>query len=83
MDVVQLSHVLLQVEVSAEALGADFALKRLLVVVGVHVERQVVDLMERLLTDLTLVSLLAAVGQLVVLVVALLMKTLPAMFAAL
>lgn len=83
VDIVQLSHVLFQVEVSAEAFSADFALKGLLVVVRVHVERQVVDLMKRLLTNLTLVRLLAAVGQLVVFVVALLMETFPAMFAAL
>lgn len=50
--VVQLPRVLLQVEVATEALAADPAGERLLLVVCVHVERQVVDLVERLQTDM-------------------------------
>lgn len=38
-NIVQLPHVLLQIKVAAEALGADFARERLFVVVRVHVER--------------------------------------------
>lgn len=48
---------------------------RFLVVVRVHVEGEVVDLMESFVADDALVSLFNAVRQLVVLVVALLMKT--------
>lgn len=79
--VVQLPHVLLEVEVPAEALAADLAGERLLVVVRVHVEGQIVDLVEGLVADVALVRLLAAVRQLVVLVVALLVKALAAELA--
>lgn len=79
--VVQLPHVLLQVEVPAEALAADLAGKRLLVVMRVHMESEIVDLMERLVADVALVRFLAAVRQLVILVVALLVKSLAAEFA--
>ena len=41
---VELPHVLLEVKVPAEALVADLANVRLLLVVGVHVERQIVHL---------------------------------------
>jgi hypothetical protein len=41
---VQLSRVLLQVKVAAESLVADLAREGLLLVVRVHVERQVVNL---------------------------------------
>lgn len=79
--VVQLPHVLLEVEVSAKALAADLAGERLLVVVRVHVEGQVVDLVERLVADVALVRLLAAVRELVILVVALLVEALAAELA--
>lgn len=79
--VVQLPHVLLEVEVPTEALAADLARERLFVVVRVHVKRQIVDLVERLVTDVALVRLLPAVRQLVILVVALLMKALAAKLA--
>lgn len=78
---VQLAHVLLEVEVAAEALATDLARERLLVVVGVHVEREVVDLVEGLVADVALVRLFAAVRELVVLVVALLVEALPAELA--
>lgn len=65
----QLANVLLEVKVPAEALAARGAGEGLLVVVGVHVEGQVVDLVEGLVADGAFVLLLAAVGQLVVLVV--------------
>ena len=61
---------LLEVKVPAEALGADGARERLLVVVCVHVEGEVVHLVERLVADRALVLFLRAVRQLVVLVVA-------------
>ncbi len=67
--VVQLPDVLLQVKVAAEALATGDAGEGLLVVVRVHVEGQVVDLMEGLVADGALVLLLPAVRQLVVLVV--------------
>lgn len=65
----QLPDVLLQVKVAAEALAAGGAGERLLVVVRVHVESEVVHLVERLAADRTLELLLPAVSQLVVLVV--------------
>lgn len=67
--VVQLPDVLLQVEVAAEALTAGGTGEGLLVVVRVHVEGQVVDLMKGLVANGALVLLLPAVSQLVVLVV--------------
>lgn len=65
----QLPDVLLQVKVAAEAFPAGGAGEGLLVVVRVHVEGQIVDLVEGLVADGALVLLLSAVGQLVVLVV--------------
>lgn len=56
----QLPHVLLQVEVPAEALAAYLAGERFLVVVRVHMESKIVDLVECLVTDVAFVRLLAA-----------------------
>ena len=44
VGVVQFPHMLLEIEVAAKALAAQPARKRLLVVVSVHVESQIVDL---------------------------------------
>lgn len=52
----QLPRVFLQVEVAAEALAADPAGERFLLVVCVHVERQVVDLVESLQTDMLYIT---------------------------
>lgn len=60
---------LLEVKVPAEALAARGAGEGLLVVVGVHVEREVVNLMESLVANIALELLLPAVGQLVVFVI--------------
>lgn len=65
----QLPDVLLQVEVAAEAFATSGAGEGLLVVVRVHVEGQIVDLVEGLIADGALVLFLPAVRQLVVLVV--------------
>lgn len=78
---VKLPRVLLQVEVTTEALGAYVAREGLAVVVRVHVERQVVHLVEGFAAQRAFVRFLAAVGQLVVLVVALLVEALAAGFA--
>jgi hypothetical protein len=78
VDIVQLPHVLLQIEVPAKTFRANLALERLLIIVGVHVERQIIDLMESLVTDRAFVGLLARVCQLVILVVPLLMEALSA-----
>lgn len=67
--VVQLPDVFLQVKVAAEALAAGGAGEGLLVVVRVHVEGEVVHLVEGLVADGALELLLTAVCQLVVLVV--------------
>lgn len=68
--VMQLPDVLLQVKVAAKALTAGGTCEGLLVIVCVHVEGQVVDLMEGLVADGALVLLFPTVSQLVVLVVA-------------
>lgn len=68
--VVQLADVLLEVKVPAEAFAAGGAGEGLLVVVGVHVEGQVVHLMESLVADIALELLFPAVSQLVVFVIA-------------
>lgn len=81
VDVVELSHVLLQIKVAAESLRAYFALERLLVIVRVHMECQIVDLMKRLVTNLTFIRLLARVRQFVILVIPLLMEALAAELA--
>lgn len=65
----QLPDVFLQVKVPAEALATGGAGEGLLVVVRVHVESQVVHLVERLAADGALKLLLPTVRQLVVLVV--------------
>lgn len=73
---VQLARVLLQIKVATEALGADVASEGLAIVVGVHVEGEIVHLVESLAAQGALVGLFAAVGQFVVLVVALLVEAL-------
>lgn len=67
--VVQLPDMLFQVEVAAETLAAGGTGEGLLVVMRVHVEGQIVDLMEGFVADGALVLLLAAVSQFMVLVV--------------
>ena len=67
--VVQLANVLLEVKVPAEALATRGAGERLLVVVSVHMEGEVIHLVESLVADIALELLLPAVGQLVVFVV--------------
>lgn len=79
--VVQFPHVLLEVEVAAKAFTADAAGERLLLVMCVHVEGEVVDLVEGLVAHDTLVGLFHAVRQLVILVVALLVEALAAELA--
>lgn len=74
-DVMQLAHVFLQVEVATETLVTNPTRIGLLVVVGVHVEGEIVDLMESLVAYVALVGLLAAVRKLVIFVVALLMES--------
>lgn len=66
----QLTDVLLEVKVPAEAFAAGGAGEGLLVVVGVHVEGQIVHLMKSLVADIALELLLPAVSQLVVFVIA-------------
>lgn len=53
----QLSHVLLEIEVATKPFGADSTRVWLLFVVCVHVKRQVVHLMERFVADLALILL--------------------------
>ena len=46
VGVVEFPHVLLEIKVAAETFAAQTASERLLVVVSMHVERQIVDLEE-------------------------------------
>lgn len=77
----QLPHVFLEVKVSAKALAADLAGERLLVVVRMHMEGQIVNLMKRFVANVALVRFLAAMRELVVLVVTFLMEALAAELA--
>lgn len=77
----QFPHVFLEVEVPAEALAADLAGEGFFVVVGVHVEGEVVDLVEGFRADGAFISFFPAVGELVIFVIALLMEAFAAVFA--
>lgn len=79
-DIVQFAHMFLQIEIPAESLVTHAARIGLLIVVGVHVEGEIVHLMEGLVANVTLVGLLAAVSEFVILVVALLMEAFTAEF---
>jgi hypothetical protein len=74
-------HVFFQVKVPTKPLSAEMASKRFLVIVRVHMKRQIVDLVESLVADCTFILLLAGVGEFMVLVVAFLVEPLPAEFA--
>lgn len=71
---------LFQIEVPTETLSANLAREGLLLVVRVHMKGQVVDLVKGLVAHVTLILLLAAVCQFVILVVAPLMESLTAEF---
>lgn len=77
----QLSHVFLQIEIPTESFGAYFARVGFLVIVGMHVECEIVDLVEGFVANVTLVCFFSAVRQLMVLVIALLMEPFAAVFA--
>lgn len=77
----KLARVLLEVKVPAEPLAAHLARVRFLVIVRVHVEGQVVDLVKSFVADGALVGLLTRVREPVVLVVPFLVETLAAVFA--
>lgn len=79
--VVQLPRVFLEIKVPAETFAANAAGERLLFPMGVHVECQVVDLVESLVADVALECLFRAVGKTVVLVIAFLMEPLTAELA--
>lgn len=77
----ELPHVFLEIKISAKTLAAHAARKRLLVVVSVHVERQIVNLVKGLRANRAFVGLFPTVGEFVVLVVAFLVEALSAVFA--
>lgn len=78
---VEFSHVFFQVEISAESFSAHSARERFFVVVGVHVEGEVVDLVEGFRTDCAFVGFFSGVGEFVVFVVAFLVESFSAVFA--
>jgi hypothetical protein len=82
VPMMKLSDVLLQIEIAAEPLLTHRACVRFLFVVGVHMEGQVVHLMECLLADVTLVCLLTRMRESVVFIVALLVEALSAEFTS-
>lgn len=71
---------LFEIKIATESFGADLTGEWLLVVVGVHVEGEIIDLMEGFIADRALICFIAAVCQFVILIVALLMETLPTKF---
>jgi len=77
----QFPHVFLEVKVSTKAFATDLAGEWFLVIVCVHMECQIIDLMKRFIAYVALVRFLAAMCELVVLIVTLLMKTLATKFA--
>jgi len=78
---VKLPDVLFQIKVPAKSFPAKMALERFLVVMRVHVERQVVDLVECLVAHVALVGFFPRVGELVVLVVSFLVEAFPTKLA--
>lgn len=79
--VVQLSHVLLEIEISTEAFVADGALERFLFSMRMHVEFQIVDLMKCFIAHGAFVLLFAAMSETMVLVIALLVESFAAKLA--
>jgi hypothetical protein len=77
----ELPLVLLQIKVPTESLPARLAGVRFPFCVGVHVEGQIVDLVEGLVADFAFEGLVPTVRQLVILVVALLVEAFPAVLA--
>lgn len=73
----QLSYVLFQVEISTKSFPTSFTGEGLLVVVRVHVESKVVDLVEGLIANGALERFLSAVGEFVIFVISLLVKAFP------
>lgn len=71
----------LQVKVSTKAFGTYIARVRFLIIVRVHMKREIVDLMKCFVTYRTLILFLRAVSKFVVFIVSLLVETFPAKFA--
>jgi hypothetical protein len=71
----QLPHVLLEVKVPTKSFPTSLTSEGLLVIVRVHVESKIVDLVESLVADGTLESLFPTVGQLVIFIIPFLMKS--------
>lgn len=71
----------LEIEVPAEALATYLAGERFFVIMGVHVKSEVVDLMEGLRADSAFISFFPAVGEFVILIIALLMEAFATIFA--
>ena len=78
---VDVSDVFFQIEIAAKALGAHATLIGLEIGVRVHVKLEIVNLMKRLGAYGALVLLVARVRELVIFVVALLVKALAAVLA--
>lgn len=60
--IMQFPNVLLQIEIAAESFGTNPTCEWLFIVVRVHVEGEIVDLMKGLLANVAFVSLLRTVG---------------------
>lgn len=78
---VQFADMFFKVKIPAESLAAFLACKWLLVIMRVHVESEIVHLMESLAADVALEGLLPSVSESVIFIIALLMKTLAANIA--
>ena len=75
MLIMQLSHVFFQVKVSTEAFATETAGKWFGFVVSVHVEGEIINLMESFTACFALVLFLVAVCQFMVLIVAFLVES--------
>jgi len=70
------SHMFFEIKISTETFSANFARKRFFFVVSVHMKGKVVDLVECFTTYATFICLFCTVGELMVLIVAFLVKPL-------
>lgn len=80
-DVVQFSHMFLEIEVPTETFCTNFAGEWLFVVVCVHMEGEIVHLVKGLVADVALVSLVATVCQFMVFIIAFLVESFATEFA--
>lgn len=75
IGVMEFPHVLLEVEIATKSFVTNRTLKGFLFVMGVHVEGQVVDLVEGFIAYVTFIRFFARMREFMILIVAFLVKT--------